>query len=327
MKDKSLVFSLIICGYNEEENLDLAITSCLEQNYPKEKYEIIYVDNNSTDNSLKIAKSYPIKILIEKKQGLSEARNKGIKNASGEILVFLDSDLKLDKNYLKFHEKTFTDPLVGAGGGKIFPLVSTQISNYLGVSLFERYPRYLKNRFVKTYPGCNLTIRKKVIEEVGEFISGLKTPKGIARYSEDKEICERIRAAGYKILYNSKAIVYHENSYTFKKLFQVWTKGGKARSNMIRLGKKDPFSILFKFNIPLIYLFCIIFSILINPLISLSLIMSGALMIFVLSVISYINTKMFLESFFIKPLMDISALIIINVSVIYYQIKNEKIIS
>jgi len=316
-----LKFSLIICGYNEEKNLDICIKSCLEQDYPKNKYEIIYVDNNSTDNSLKIAKKYPIKVLIEKKQGLSEARNNGIKNSNGEILVFLDADLKLDKNYLRFHEKTFEKEEVGAGGGKVLPLNKKWVSDYLGVSLFEGYPRYKNYRFVRTYPGCNLTIRRIVIEKVGMFKEGLKSSKGLTRFAEDKEMCERIRKGNYQILYNPNATVYHKNTYKFKKLLKIWIKGSKCRVDMIRAGKKDPFSLLFKYSIPFLGIIIFLLSLLISWKISITLVLLYLIFAIILSIKSYNETGLFFQSFLIKPWMDFISIIIINISILIYMVK------
>lgn len=313
------VFSLIICGYNEEKNLDRCIKSCLNLKYPQSKYEIIYVDNNSKDMSLEVAKKYPIKIFTEKKQGLSESRNCGIKNSLGEILVFLDADTRLDENYLKEHINTFSNPCVAVGGGKVLPLVETWISNYLGVSLFDRYPRYLKTRYIKTYPGCNLTIRKKILDRFGYFKEGLVTAEGITRFAEDKEICSRIRSNGFKILYNPKSIIYHENTYKFSRLFKIWIKGSKGRLNAINSGASDPFSILFKYNIPFILLAILVISMFTFWKV-------GMIMIFILlsislylSIVTYWNTGLAAQSFLIKPVMDILAVFVIQASVNLYK--------
>ncbi len=314
-------FSLIICGYNEEKNIDACIKSCLEQNYPNDEYEIIYVDNNSKDKSLELAKKYPIICLTEIKQGLSEARNCGINNSKGEILVFLDVDLKLDKDYLKNHEKTFESKIVGAGGGKVLPIIKTWVSNYLGVSLFEGYPRFLKNKYVRTYPGCNLTIRKSVLKKVGLFKEGLITSEGITRFAEDKDICERIREADFKILYNSKAIVYHKNTYNLKQLIKIWFKGAKGRVAMIKLEKKDPFSLLFKYNLPIFSVFLFSFLLFININLSLAIFLLFIVISFSFSFKLFIETGMFFQSFFIKPWMDIFSILIINFGVVYNKIK------
>ena len=314
-------FSLIICGYNEEKNLDVCIQSCLAQNYPKGEYEIIYVDNNSKDASIRTAEKYPIKVLFESKQGLSEARNCGIDISIGDILVFLDGDTKLDADYLKYHEDTFANPNVAAGGGKVLPLIKTWVSDYLGVSLFEGYPRFLKKKLVKTYPGCNLTIRRKVLVEVGPFKEGLITQKGITRFAEDKEICERIRMKGYHIMYNPMPVIYHKNTFSFTKLFLVWIKGSKCRINLIRLGKKDLFSRLFNYNLPLLYLALLLISLLLFFPLFVILILLAIISIGALSLKSSLDTGLIFHGIFIKPWMDSLSLLVINVSIIYFRWK------
>jgi len=310
-----MTYSLIICGYNEERNVDMIVKSCLEQNYSKDNYEIIFVDNNSKDKTYELALKYPIKVYKEMKQGLSEARNCGIKNATGEILVFLDADMKLDNNYLTYHERTFDDNSVGAGGGKVLPLFSTIISNYLGVSLFDSYPRYKREQFVRTYPGCNLTIKRSVIEEVGTFQEKMISAEGVTRFAEDKEICERIRKAGYKIKYNSDAIVYHENVYTLKKLFELWKKGSLSRVSFIKLGKKDPFTILFRYNLPLLAMGIFALSLL-NLYSTFSIFILYILILVVNSLFSYIKNGMFFLSFFVKPFLDVFSLLVVNIECI-----------
>lgn len=317
-------FSLIICGYNEDANLDLCIASCLEQSYPKDKYEILYIDNNSTDDSISIASKYPIKVFSEKKQGLSEARNCGIRNSTGEILVFLDADLKLDKNYLEHHEKTFNDTAVGAGGGCVLPLVKTWVSNYVGVALFEYYPRYKVFKYVRTYPGCNLTIRREVINKVGIFLEGLKTPAGITRFAEDKEMCERLRRAGYLIRYNPEAVVYHKNIYEFKTLARSWYKGSRSRADMIKTGKKDPFSLLFKYNIPLLSIAVILLTLLLTWKLTIALVVFCAAVLFGLGIKSFLDTGLFMQSLLVKPVLDSVSLMVINSGVLFSRLRESK---
>ena len=92
-------FSIIIPVYNVENYIDRALKSVSEQTFSD--YEVIIVNDGSTDKSLAIAKKYPYKIISQKNQGLSSARNRGIKEAKGEYLLFLDSDDYFEKDLLK----------------------------------------------------------------------------------------------------------------------------------------------------------------------------------------------------------------------------------
>ena len=84
--------SVIVPVRNNEEMIGDCIESLLAQDYPKEDYEIIVVDNNSTDKTTDIIKKYPVKYLHEEKTGRGIARNTAVKTAFGEIIAFTDSD-------------------------------------------------------------------------------------------------------------------------------------------------------------------------------------------------------------------------------------------
>ena len=94
--------SIVVIGRNEEKNLPRVLTSCLNLNYPREKLEIIYVDNDSTDRSMEVAKDYIPHIYSVSSDwptpGL--ARNKGLIEAKYEIIHFLDGDIEIDPDYL-----------------------------------------------------------------------------------------------------------------------------------------------------------------------------------------------------------------------------------
>jgi glycosyltransferase involved in cell wall biosynthesis len=315
-------FSFVICGYNEEKNLDVCLDACLKQDYNKKEYEIIYIDNNSTDSSLAIANTYPVTVLIEKKQGPSEARNCGIRHARGEIIVFLDSDTRIDSSYLKnCEEKIFVDSSVGAGVGRILPLNPSWISNFLGVSLLEGYPRFAYPKYLRAAPSCNLSIRRNVLEKTGYFLERLYSGRGVTRFSEDKELCERIGAAGYKIAFHPDAFIYHDNVSTFRGLCSVWIKGSRTRADMILLGKKDPFSLLFGFNLPLVYLGCIFLLLPFSTMAAGLFTVIACSALALLSVRALFETKLLIESIFIKPWMDGISLLVVNVAVVYYRLK------
>lgn len=104
MKDP--LISVVIPVYNEEKYLDACLTSLLSQSY--KKVELLLIDDGSSDNSLTIAKKYPLTILKQSHKGPGAARNKGIKTAKGEIIILADADMRYDKNYIKH----LIDPII-----------------------------------------------------------------------------------------------------------------------------------------------------------------------------------------------------------------------
>lgn len=92
---------VIVPVYNGEATIEGCIRSLLEWHYPKKRYEILVVDSNSTDNTSTIVKKYPVRYLVEDEiQNPCAARNRGIREARGEILAFTDADVVVGRNRL-----------------------------------------------------------------------------------------------------------------------------------------------------------------------------------------------------------------------------------
>lgn len=210
--------SVIICTYNREKYLPTALKSLIKQTIEPKDYEIIIVNNNSTDNteeiSIRFIEDNPqlnIKYVVEKQKGLSVARNRGILESSGEIIVFIDDDAEVTENYLEEAIKFFNDyPDIDAMGGKIIPKYESGkepkwMSIYLWglVTKCDWGDKIRKYPFSKYPPGCSMTFRKKIFDEVGMFNSNL-----LLR-CDDKYIFRQLDYYNKKYLYNPKFVVYH----------------------------------------------------------------------------------------------------------------------
>lgn len=97
-------FSIIIPVYNVEKYLRKCLNSVFSQNY--KNYEVIVVNDGTKDNSMDIVKDYPVKVINQKNQGLSVARNNGVEKATGEYILFLDSDDYIEKGLLEAIDKS-----------------------------------------------------------------------------------------------------------------------------------------------------------------------------------------------------------------------------
>jgi glycosyltransferase involved in cell wall biosynthesis len=95
------MISVCIPSYNQQEYLPDCIESVLNQTYPKSAYEIIVVDDGSTDSSLELARKYPIKVISQVNKGLASARNTGIMNSNGDYIFFLDADDMIKENCIE----------------------------------------------------------------------------------------------------------------------------------------------------------------------------------------------------------------------------------
>ncbi len=115
MAEESIKVSVVIPVHNEEAYIGACLESLMHQTDPAN--EIIVVNNNSTDNTAKIARKYPVKVLTEKKQGLTPARNKGFNQAKYAIIARTDADTILPPNWIKLIKKSFLDKKLVAVSG------------------------------------------------------------------------------------------------------------------------------------------------------------------------------------------------------------------
>ena len=211
--------SVVICTYNREEFIIDALKSLYEQDFPEEEFEVIVVDNNSKDKTTDLVygfmEDHPkmnLRLVFERNQGLSFARNKGIEESSAEIVTFIDDDAIAIPQFLKEINKVFIQyPETDAVGGKIIPIYNKNqtpprwMTDYISgivsaVDLGEKV-----KAFDKKFPaGCNMSFRKEVLHKVKGFNVDLK------QRSDDKEIFIKLRKIKATIMYTPFAKVYHQ---------------------------------------------------------------------------------------------------------------------
>lgn len=169
--------SVVVPFYNAGETIENCITALLGQKYPADDYEIIMVDNNSTDNASEIIKKHPrIKLLFEEKKGSYAARNRGVSESKGEIIAFTDSDCVPSPDWLVIISRAFQDPGVGVLQGR--RLYNTRS---LGLLLLQEYE---SERAVFTFSGRlpglyygytnNMAVRREVFDRCGPFLEVLR---------------------------------------------------------------------------------------------------------------------------------------------------------
>lgn len=141
-------FSIIVPVYNVEKYIKKCLDSILNQSF--KDYEVIVVNDGTQDDSIELIKDYPVKIINQKNQGLSAARNKGVKQSSGEYIIFVDSDDYLEKDLLKkINESLTNSPDVVRfqikevyEDGKVIEFNEEPLKNKNGVDAFSEIVKY-----------------------------------------------------------------------------------------------------------------------------------------------------------------------------------------
>ncbi len=213
------VISIIIPVYNGRKTIAACIEALLDQDYPQAQYEIIVVDNNSTDGTDEIVTHYPVNLFYERAiQTPAATRNRGIREAKGEILVFVDADCIASPSLLQNLVKPFELSTVGAVCGSIEAYQQeTLVEQYFA----DRNPYTFQGDegFVHLLTG-NMACTKALIIQLGFFDEHLST-------AEDLDLGWRIQiVAGKEIVYRPGAIVQHKYRSTIGGLFNQYRRYG-----------------------------------------------------------------------------------------------------
>ncbi len=233
--------SIVICTYNRAIQLeqlleDLSYQHARLNTDDKAEVEVILVDNNSFDNTKEVAYKFTestvltVKYYLENRQGVAASRNHGIKQASGELLAFLDDDLTLDEDWLKEALRIAAgckDREIGVYGGRSIPLWQERVPKWLNSTppygidqaLFTGHNYGDEESFypvesdigVARFPlGTNIMYRKEIFDNCGDFRTDLgRNAAGGVGLHEDTEFLEYLSMLKVPMLYVPQLIVFH----------------------------------------------------------------------------------------------------------------------
>lgn len=235
--------SVIIPAFNSEATIKDLLESLMLLDYIKDKLEKIIVDGGSTDRTIEIAKSYPVKIIVESRKGINVARNAGVKSSKGEILIFTDSDCVVPKDWVRKIVEDFKDQNVGCLGGSALRYEDNFLSRYADISVVPVLRRFKKREILDNvklllrYPaGCNMAFRREAVEKAGFF-----NEKIHYGFDED-DLAERVCKLGYKMLLDPEVIVWHKHRRSLRNLLKQFFNYGKGGALLVRTGIKGNFS-------------------------------------------------------------------------------------
>jgi glycosyltransferase involved in cell wall biosynthesis len=214
--------STVICTYNRAGYLRKALQSLTDQSLPKEQYEVIVVDNCSTDNTKQMIEEEfkhltHFRYLFEPILGANHARNRGWRNAQGKYVAFMDSDVIASPQWLEKILEVFETvrPQPGCVGGKIQPIweanrpawLSDKLIYLLSILNISETPIVLDPR--QLLVGGNMAFPKHVLEEIGGFhVFMTRTGKKLLTLDENLEQ-QRLGSRGYHLYYHPEIAVWH----------------------------------------------------------------------------------------------------------------------
>ena len=239
--------SIIVCAFNEEKNIVhclLSIQKALEAN---RKFEVIVINNGSTDKTdLKIKNFYDtsvatfvdkLKVFNINHAGLSEARNFGIKQSTGNLISFVDADAIVDVNWLNEINLSFKKHDVDIISGRVCNLdnghkMSTFLYNaHYSMLNLNKKSRIIHDKFKTSVIGSNMSFKKEIFNQTSGFFEHFKLR------GDDTSFVTYLKSLNFKEFYLNESIVYNDHTNSLFKWFKQQYQGGLANGTIINTFK------------------------------------------------------------------------------------------
>lgn len=222
--------TVVIPCYNASATIQSCLTSLESQDY--DDYTVIAVDDGSTDNTAELVQSFPWCRLITNagNRGPSHARNLGVLNAEGDLIVFLDSDCVVDdRSCLSRHARAHAQPGTWVVGGGIRGFGRGLVARADCYRWFMAIPSSsrgvwgeLGKYFYTHVLSANMSVKKTVFSEIGYFDEDLWT-------GEDVDFCERVLRAGLDVVFDGSIVVGHQDRARLRDYLHRWFETGLDR--------------------------------------------------------------------------------------------------
>jgi O-antigen biosynthesis protein len=211
--------SVIVCTHNGSQTIAKCCEELLKLDYPN--YEVIVVDDGSTDRTAEIVRDFEVKLVQTENHGLSAARNVGANAATGDIIAYIDDDAWPDAHWLSYLALAYeSGEYVGVGGPNIAPPSDGRVADAVANAPGGPIHVLLTDDVAEHIPGCNMSFRRSVLKSVGGFDPAFRVA------GDDVDICWRIQAQGMKLGFTPAAMVWHRRrSSTHAYLRQQWGYG------------------------------------------------------------------------------------------------------
>ncbi len=221
--------SVVVASYNGASTLAACLESLCHLNYPD--YEVLLVDDGSTDDTAEIASRFaPVQYIRHpSNKGLGVARNTGIELANGEIVAFTDSDCRADEDWLFYlvHDLQ-RGGFVGVGGHNLLPSDDSPVAAAVMVSPGGPAHVMLTDRLAEHVPGCNMAFYRWALLEIGNFDPVYK------RAGDDVDICWRLQSKGFRIAFSPAGFVWHYRRNTVRAYLRQQAGYGDAEALLER---------------------------------------------------------------------------------------------
>jgi GT2 family glycosyltransferase len=212
--------SIVVPAYNATATLSECLDSFAAQSYPGRDIEVFIVDDGSTDGTPEFVERFVrqwndhqpcVTVLRQAHQGPAAARNRGAAAATGEFLLFTDADCVAERDWLEQMIRPFESAEVAAVKGAYKTRQRSLVARFAQAEFDARYRLLAAARYVDVVFSYSAGFRRELFIGIGGFDTGFPVAD-----NEDTELSYRVAAAGHRIVFNPRAIIYHRHPATLK---------------------------------------------------------------------------------------------------------------
>lgn len=222
--------SVVVCSHNGAQTIAHCCEALRRLDYPD--YEVIVVDDGSSDGTRAIAASYGFRVIGVEHEGLSAARNKGLAAATGEIIAYTDDDAYADPHWLRYVALALDDDLkngyAGVGGPNLLPPGEGLVAECVGSAPGGPVHVLLSDSEAEHIPGVNMAFRRECLEAIGGFDPRFRTA------GDDVDVCWRLQERGWKLGFSPAAVVWHHPRRSIRGYWRQQAGYGRAEALLER---------------------------------------------------------------------------------------------
>src|SRR6266536_2529289 len=222
--------SVVVCSYNGARTIRDSLEALQKLEYPN--YEVIVVDDGSSDATPAIAWEYDCSVIRTENRGLSCARNTGWQAATGDLVAYIDDDAYPDPHWLHYLAASFLNTLnlgtAAVGGPNIAPPTDGAIAECVAHSPGSPTHVLLSDREAEHIPGCNMAFRKSCLEAIGGFDPQFRFA------GDDVDVCWRLQERGWTLGFHPAAMVWHHRRNSLRTYWRQQIGYGRAEAMLER---------------------------------------------------------------------------------------------